>query len=108
MHELETEDYDAMKIIGDEAYQEFCKSRRRIDQRKGLDEILLDTGVSDRDYNYIKCGSRKRHLADYKHQYVKKALELKYTMQQIADNITMTRSAIVNITNRDANNCEKI
>jgi hypothetical protein len=70
MNEEETVDYDKMSIIGDEAYQVLCISRKKERQRERLDEILADTVVSNEDYYLIKQGSRKRILTEYKFKFI--------------------------------------
>ena len=60
MDELEVENYSKLGAIGDEAYRVMCLSRRQEKQRKELDEILAETGVSTEYYNLIKTGLRKR------------------------------------------------
>ena len=87
------EDYEKVKIIGDEAYQLMCSSKKKNIERKRLDEILIDTGISMEDYVLVKAGSRKRNLTAYKVEYARAALELKYTNKEIAENIKITESA---------------
>lgn len=41
--------------------------------RKGLDEILLATGVSEMEFKLIKKGSRKRSLSVFKLAYAREA-----------------------------------
>jgi REP element-mobilizing transposase RayT len=88
-------DYDNMRAIGDEAYQIMCMSRRRNESsRMRLDEILFSTGIEMTDYLLVKAGSRKRDLTVYKLEYIRAALNLKYTNREIGQNIGFTESAI--------------
>lgn len=41
-----------------------------------------------------KVGSRKRNLTQYKLEYAREALDLKYTYKDIGENIKATESAI--------------
>ena len=100
MDEEEVIDFENMKIIGDDAYQIMCGSRKGQKERKRLDEILIETGVSIEDYKMIKGASRKRHLTEYKLEYAKTALEQKYTNKEIGENIGMTESAIKEMVRR--------
>lgn len=94
MVEKVEEDYEKVKVIGDEAYQLMCSSKKKNIERKRLDEILIDTGISIEDYLLIKGGSRKRTLTSYKVEYARAALNLKYTNKEIGDSIKTTESAI--------------
>ena len=94
MKEYEEVDYENGKVIGDEAYQLMCLSKRKKEDRKRLDEILIDTGVNNEDYELIKSGSRKRKLTKYKLSYAKSALALRYTYKEIAQNIRITESSV--------------
>jgi len=87
-------DYEKVKVIGDEAYQLMCSSKKKSVERKRLDEILIDTGISTEDYQLVKEGSRKRSLTSYKVEYARAALALKYTNKEIGNNIKTTESAI--------------
>jgi len=87
-------DYEKVKVIGDEAYQLMCSSKKKSVERKRLDEILIDTGISTEDYQLVKEGSRKRSLTSYKVEYARVALALKYTNKEIGNNIKTTESAI--------------
>ena len=94
MLEKVEEDYEKIKVIGDEAYQLMCSSKKKSIERKRLDEILIDTGISMEDNVLVKTGSRKRNLTAYKVEYARAALELKYTNKEIGENIKTTESAI--------------
>ena len=82
------------KAIGDEAYKLMCLSRKKSDERKRLDEILIETGVSDEAYALIKSGSRQRNLTKYKLEYARIALSQNYTYREIAKNISITESSV--------------
>ena len=88
------EDYEKIKVIGDEAYQIMCSNKKKSIERKRLDEILIDTGISMEYYVLVKAGSRKRNLTAYKVEYARAALELRYTNKEIGENIKTTESAI--------------
>jgi REP element-mobilizing transposase RayT len=94
MMEKVEEDYEKLKVIGDEAYQLMCSSKRKSTERKRLDEILIETGINMEDYALVKAGSRRRHLTKYKLEYARAALDLKYTYKDIGENIKATESAI--------------
>ena len=94
MLEKEGQDYENLKVIGDEAYQIMCSSKKKSIERKRLDEILIETEISIEDYALVKAGSRKRNLTEYKLQYARAALLLKYTYKEIGENISTTDSAI--------------
>ncbi|NLN49737.1 MAG: hypothetical protein GX154_11765 [Clostridiales bacterium] len=94
MDQKEEKDYENEKVIGDEAYQVMCLSRRKTEEKMCLDEILINTGISDEGYKMIKSGSRKRWLTQYKLEYAKMALSLKYTYKEIAQNIDITESSV--------------
>ena len=54
MLEKVEEDYEKVKVIGDEAYQIMCSSKNKSIERKRLDEILIDTGISMEDYELVR------------------------------------------------------
>lgn len=101
MNEKEEVDYEKEKIIGDEAYQLMCLSKRKKEERKRLDEILIETGVSNEDYTLIKSGSRKRILTKYKLEYARVALAIRYTYKEIAQNISITESSVKDLIYRN-------
>ncbi|MEA4848108.1 MAG: hypothetical protein VB106_12840 [Clostridiaceae bacterium] len=53
-----------------------------MEEKKRLDEILIETGVSQEDYELVKSGSRKRKLTQYKLEYARTAVSLKYTYKE--------------------------
>lgn len=100
MLEEDEQDYEKGKLIGEEAYQLMCSSRRGTVEKKRLDEILFDTGISLEDFQAVKSGSRKRNLTEYKLRYAKEALTLSYTYKEIGKNINLSDSAIKDLTRR--------
>lgn len=60
MKQEEQTDFDKVKLIGEEAYQIFCSTKQKIKQKKRLDEILFDQGISQELFYLIKNGSRRR------------------------------------------------
>ena len=100
MLEEDEQDYEKGKLIGEEAYQLMCSSRRGTVEKKRLDEILFDTGISLEDFEAIKSGSRKRSLTEYKLRYAREALALSYTYKEIGKNISLSDSAIKDLTRR--------
>ncbi len=103
MKEEEKTDYDKQNIIGDEAYQVLCASKRAEISRKRLDEILIETGITMEDYYLTKQGSRKRRLTEFKLKYAKEALLQHYTYMETGLNIKMTDKAIKNMFDRYEN-----
>lgn len=101
MREYEDRDYDQEKIIGDEAYQILFSERKKVTQRKRLDEILAEAAENQEAYELIKAGSRNRNLTQSKLRYAKEALSLKYTNKEIGENINLTESAIKELLRRD-------
>lgn len=101
MRLVEEMDYDNVKVIGDEAYQLLCSSKKKMEQKKRLDEILIEQGKNQKIYEQIKGGSRRRDLTLYKINYIREALRLKYTLEEIGANIGISESAVRNILNRN-------
>jgi REP element-mobilizing transposase RayT len=98
------EDYDKIDIVGDEAFIILYDSRKKqVPRRKGLDEILLDTGISIDDINLIKAGSRKRSLTPYKVKYIRIALENNYTFIEIGASIHISSSSLQELIGRYRN-----
>ncbi|MHB1393344.1 MAG: transposase [Clostridia bacterium] len=94
MAEKEEQEFDNMKVVGDEAYQIMCMSKKETDERKPLDVILKETGIGDEEYQLVKAGSRKRKLTPYKLDYARAALALKYTYKEIGLNINAAESSV--------------
>jgi REP element-mobilizing transposase RayT len=59
-----------------------------------LDDILLTTGVDEEQFRLIKAGSRKRELTRLKSVYVTRAVKQGYPLQDIADNIGISKVAV--------------
>lgn len=93
-------DYDKLNILGDEAYQVLCSSKKAVNTRKRLDEILFETGITIAEYSLIKSGSRKRSLTQYKLEYIRNALQNKYTYNEIGHNIRMSDSGVKDMLDR--------
>ncbi|MCQ1528792.1 transposase [Lutispora saccharofermentans] len=100
MAEPEEMNYSTLKAIGDEAYVVLCMSRKEEKQRRRLDELLFDTGISLIEYEQIKSGSRKRKLTEYKLRYAIAAKEEHYTLKEIGEHIGMTAISIKNMLDR--------
>jgi len=92
--EEETYDYSAMRVMGDEDFVSEHSSLGDRPTGEGLDEILLSTGVSAKEFQLIKSGSRKRDLMPYKKAYAREARQQNYTLRQIAQHICLTESNI--------------
>jgi REP element-mobilizing transposase RayT len=90
MAEEDDANYDEPGVIGDDSLYLTFQSQTTVPERKRLDEILVDTGLSPEDYKLIKAGSRRRHLTPYKRLYVEIALHHKYTLREIGDNIGLS------------------
>jgi len=92
--EEEPQDYSAMRVMGDE---DFVAQYSAVEDKPpgvGLDEILFSTGVSTKEYELIKSGSRKRELTPYKKAFAREAHRQNYTLRQIAQHINLTESNI--------------
>lgn len=100
MQQEEQTDYDNVKVVGEEAYQIMCSTKKKVDHKKRLDEILIDQGLSQEQYELIKRGSRRRDLTEYKVIYAIEAVRLKYTHIEIGKNIDMSDAAVRNIIKR--------
>ncbi|MEW6064617.1 MAG: transposase [Bacillota bacterium] len=90
----ESDDFESLDLIGDESYALAVKPKREVLQRKRLDEILIETGLTLEEFNLVKSGSRKRSLTSCKETYAKEALKNGYTLKEIAGNISLTDVAI--------------
>lgn len=92
--------YSELNAIGDEAYKILCESRKAIKQRKRLDEILIETGISIDNYQMIKSGARKRILTQFKIRYALEAKEQHYSLTEIGQHIGITAVAVKDMLNR--------
>lgn len=101
MAEEEKDNYGDRKVIGQTAGAGDGKETIQINSaRKGLDEILLGTGVNEKGFELIKKGPRKRDLTGYKLLYVKEALQAKYTLKAIGENIQVSDAAVLEMLRR--------
>lgn len=98
VQEAETNDYSSVNVVGDESFiADYGTEGDKFTGEStgtGLDEILLATGVTSREFKLIKNGSRRRDLTAYKKVYARKAREQNYTIRQIAQNICMSESHV--------------
>jgi len=100
MAEAETGDLERTEPIGDNT----DKGNARPDKEtavRSLDGILLSTGLTEEEYKLIKSGSRKRNLTEYKLNYAKEALQLKYTLKAIGNNVKVSEAAIFDLLKRN-------
>lgn len=86
--------WESTSFIGQESFALKVEPIELIPDKKRLDEILMDTGLTTEEFKLIKSGSRKRSLANYKARYAKNAIELGYTLQEIGTNIGISAAAI--------------
>lgn len=100
MQQEEQTDYDNIKVVGEVAYQIMCSTKKKVEQKKRLNEILIDQGLSQEQYELIKKGSRRRELTEYKVNYAIEAIRLNYTHKEIGENIGMSDTAIRNLMKR--------
>ena len=100
MQQEEQTDYENVKVVGEEAYQIMCSTKKKVEHKKRLDEILIDQGLSQEQYELIKGGSRRRDLTEYKVIYAREAVRLKYTHIEIGKNIDMSDTAVRNMIKR--------
>ena len=100
MKQEEQTDYDNVKVVGEEAYQIMCSAKKKVEQKKRLDEILIGLGISREIYELIKKGSRRRDLTVYKINYLKESQKLNYTQVEMGRNISISESAVRNMINR--------
>ncbi|MDF2519705.1 MAG: hypothetical protein K0R84_333, partial [Clostridia bacterium] len=94
MKQEEETDYDNVKVVGEEAYQIMCGTKKKVEHKKRLDEILIGLGISREIYELIKGGSRRRELTVYKVVYLKEAIGLNYIYEEMGRNIGITESAV--------------
>lgn len=76
------------------------KPEEKVRKRKPREEILNETGVGEEELLLLKKCSKKRELTQYKLQYIKKAQELNYTLQEIGEMIGINRSGVYNLIKR--------
>ena len=97
----ETENYDDKTTIGEMVKPSVAAPT--MSKLKKLDDILIQTGVSLDNFKLIKTGSRKRELTPYKIMYVKKALNLNYSLKEIGDNINISDAAVFKLVSAKIN-----
>lgn len=101
MTDAETENFEDVRVIGQHPVDQTCKKSNLNNAGcKSLDEILWETGISDKEFNLIKNGSRKRNLTVSKLMYVKKALDFHYTLKAIGENIKISDVAVLDMLKR--------
>ncbi|HYE11065.1 MAG TPA: transposase [Patescibacteria group bacterium] len=100
MRQIEQTDYENVRVVGEEAYQIMCSTKKKVEQKKRLDEILIGLGLSGEIYELIKNGSRRRDLTVYKINYFKEAIKLNYTQEEMGRNIGISESAVRNMISR--------
>jgi predicted DNA-binding protein YlxM (UPF0122 family) len=62
-----------------------------------IEEIIQSLNLQPEDINLLTSGCRKRYLTDSKVALIKKALEEKYTLSEIAAYLNTTQSAVSKI-----------
>jgi len=100
MAQEEVGNFENVRAIGKTEGNPEIRASYQKGVRKGLDEILLATGVNEKEFELIKNGSRKRKLTGYKLAYAREALEVNYTLKEIGNNIKISDVAIVDILKR--------
>jgi putative transposase len=100
MKQEEKTDYDNVKVVGEEAYKIMCNTKKKIEHKKRLDEILIGQGLSEEKYELIKQGSRRRDLTGHKVNYAREAIRLNYTHKAIGENISISDAAVRNLKRR--------
>ncbi|HBV95850.1 MAG TPA: hypothetical protein DEF36_02200 [Desulfotomaculum sp.] len=101
MAQEETGNFENVRTIGKSEDNPEIHTSYQKEVRKGLDEILLSSGVSEMEFELIKKGSRKRGLSVFKLAYARKALEANYTLKEIGNNIKISDVAIVDMLKRN-------
>ena len=93
--------YDSAKIIGDQDFVDSFKSKAEVEQedqqkktRRHLDDILKAECETEKDFNLIKAGSRKRCFGSIKAKYIVEAVKDGYNYREIGSNINISDSAV--------------
>lgn len=87
--------FERVSVIGaNETSQKYVQP---ILEKQSLDDILIEVTKDKAIYEAIKSGSRKRILSDYKQEYIKRALAVKYTMKEIGEHISISEVAVYNL-----------
>ncbi len=71
--------------------------RFKLPRRLLIEEIIQSLNLQPEDINLLTSGCRKRYLTDIKVALIKKALEEKYTLSEIAAYLNTTQSAVSKI-----------
>lgn len=100
MAQEETGNFENIRVIGKSEDNPEIRTSYQRGVRKGLDEILLSTGINEKEFELIKNGSRKRNLTGFKLAYAREALEANYTLKEIGNNIKISDVAIVDMLKR--------
>lgn len=83
-------------------------SAKKIERKKhsenapSLDTILSEISPNQAVFDLIKSGTRKRSMKKYKKQYVKNAIKYKYKLNEIGENINISKTAVIHIQNDDS------
>lgn len=97
---MDDKDYSKGYWIGEEEAEPLAVPIVEAGERKSLDEILVETGISPEDYIHIKAGSRRRSLTAHKAEYAKRSLEYNYTLKEIGKHIKLSAVAVHRLINR--------
>lgn len=93
-HLEESDDYEAVKFIGDEKNTLFNNDLQSVKTIKSLEILLKETGASIEEYRLILEGSRKRSLTPLKASYIQAARELNYTLKEIGEFISISPESV--------------
>lgn len=100
-----SKEYEEVKVIRETGHRTVGDDNK-VDEglsplnRKSLDVILKETGSSHEEFQLIKDGSRLRKLTPYKKEYVRRALNQRYTLEEIGKNIGLSQAAIFKLANK--------
>jgi len=93
--------YDSAKVIGNQDFIDSIISKVENEQggqqkqaRRPLDEILKAECETEKDFELIKSGSRKRSLGLIKAKYIEEAVKEGYSYEEIGKSIGITDSAV--------------
>lgn len=92
--------YEDKYILGEEENYISVKSTINKFERKSLTSILKSIVSNQYDFDLLTNGSRERHLTKYKIKFIKKALELKYSFEEIGSCLGSSKVAIYNLYKR--------
>ncbi|KRQ87829.1 Transposase IS200 like protein [Caloramator mitchellensis] len=71
--------------------------------RKSLEEIFNELFSSEDVKKFIMAGSKSPRLTKYKVEFIKKALNYKYTLKEIGDFLKISESAVCRLINKSLN-----